>query len=67
MTFSYVKNKLKSEIFNDKNVHKQKFFSVYLSLKLGNFNKGFSYFLKDGTGLRMKNFNIMGFTEKFSF
>ena len=23
--------------------------------------------LKDGMGLRMKNFNIMGFTEKYSF
>ena len=29
----YIKNKLKPEIFNDKNVYKQKYFSVWIKNK----------------------------------
>ena len=38
-----IKNKLKSEIFNDKKVYKQKCFSVIIKCKLRFFNYEFSY------------------------
>ena len=58
----YVKNKLKSEIFNNKkSLQAQVFFSVIpKNLKWEILTKNFVTFLKDQMGLRMKNFNIMG-------
>ena len=44
------------------------FFSVSTkNLNRGIFTKNLAILLKDGMGLRMKNFNIMGFTEKSDF
>ena len=71
----YIKNKLKSDTFNDKKVHKQKSFSVtnknlnweitireIITKNLVTFK-----LLKDETKLRMKNFNIIGVHWKILF
>ena len=71
----YIKNKLKSETFNDKKVHKQKSFSVtnknlnweIIIREIITKNLVTFKLLKDETKLRMKNFNIIGVHWKILF
>ena len=62
------KKKLQSEIFNhEKSLYTKLFFSVItknLNWEIVTKNLVFS---EDRTGLRMKNYNIWGFTKKFDF
>ena len=62
------KNKLKSEIFNDKKSLETKlFFSVIIKNSNCEILTKNLVTLKDKMGLRMKTINIWGFTEKFRF
>ena len=61
----YIKNKRKSEIFKDK-IGLKMFLSLItknLNQKILAKNLATLKSLKDGMGLRMKNFNIMRFTK----
>ena len=61
----YIKNKRKSEIFKDKKGLKifLSFITKNLNQKILAKNLATLKSLKDGMGLRMKNFNIMWFTK----
>ena len=55
-----IKNKLKSERFNDKKVYKKKYFSLsLLRIQTGKFYIRILLLLLDKMVLRMKNFNIL--------